>query len=276
MGRMEAGARAAEQEWVARLLDQARSALGEGDMPAAHRLLIAAKNRGPAGLDVDLAELEASVLLADGSLLPAAELLERAARQADPGRAAQLLAAAVAPSIAAGRVDQGLRLAEAARRVMPAEDEATRLRVHSAVADAYAAGGRWAEAVEVWGGAAEAAERAGLANEAETRLWLVEALHCGGLNDKARDLALVATREARQAGETPALTDGLQLLFGIEFRHRTHPPGEGGGGGRARGRRRRRAADGPQGGARTPCLVRGAPGRGGTLPRARRQAVRPR
>jgi hypothetical protein len=212
---MEAAARVAEQESVARLLDGARAALGAGDMPAAHRLLIEAKNRDSAGLEVDLAELEASVLLADGSLLPAAELLERAARQADPGRAARLFAAAAIPSIAAGRVDQGLRLTEAARRVVPEDDEAACLRVHSAVADAYAAAGSWTEAVVIWRDAAGAAERAGLGSDAETRLSLVDALHSGGLNDKARDLALVATREARQAGEAPALTAALQLLFSI-------------------------------------------------------------
>jgi DNA-binding CsgD family transcriptional regulator len=214
---MEAAARVAEQESVARLLDGARAALGAGDMPSAHRLLIEAKSRDSGGHEVDLAELEASVLLADGSLLPAAELLERAARQAGPGRAAQLLAAAAMPSIAAGRVDQGLRLAEAAKRVVPAGDEATCLRVDSSLAEAYAADGRWAASVEVWRRAADAAERAGLASDAKTRLLLVEALHSGGLNDQARDLALVATREARQAGETTALTAALQLLFSIEF-----------------------------------------------------------
>ena len=214
---MEPGSPSARQDWTDGLLERAWAAVREGEPATAQRLLIAAKHDRADVLEPELAELEAVILAADGSLRAAADLLERAAREAEPGEAARLLAAAVQPSIDAGRQEHALELAQAARALARDADPVVRLRVESMYADACAALGDWGEAHRAWRTAAEEGERAGLAQAADGRLWLSEACHCAGINDRARDLALVAAREARQAGATRALASAVQLLFSMEL-----------------------------------------------------------
>ncbi|MDX6505362.1 MAG: hypothetical protein QOG06_6 [Gaiellaceae bacterium] len=208
-------------ERTRRHLAAARAAFVARDMAAAQRLVAEVRREGANGLGVDAAELEASILLADGSLVPGAERLERAAsevEQREPARAATLLAAAVTPLLYAGRLEDAERVAVHARQLAGSSDPVARLRAETAYADVCGSLGRWHEGREAHRAAAAEADRSQLIHDdPDATLWLIEALHSGGLDDRARELALAAAGHARQTGSVGSLTGALQTLFSIEF-----------------------------------------------------------
>ena len=196
----------------------ARAALAARDLPTAQRLLASIKRLDQPAADVD--ELEAEILLVDGSLIPAAELLERAAAgvDTDPNRAARLLATAATTLALCGRLEEADRVARAAQSRARGADGAARLRADIARGDAFSFGGRWRGAQELYRRAAREGERSGLAHTSgEPRLALVEAHFSCGDTDRARELALVAARESRADGNVAELTLALASLFSVEF-----------------------------------------------------------
>ncbi|HSS80404.1 MAG TPA: AAA family ATPase [Gaiellaceae bacterium] len=208
-------------ERTRRRLAAARAAFAARDIAAAEHLVAEFRREGANGLGVDAAELEASILLADGSLVPGAERLQRAAgdiEQSAPARAAKLLAAAVTPLLYAGRLDDAERVAVHARRLAGSRDPVARLHAETAYADVCVGLGRWDEGRKTHRAAAAEADRSQLIrDDPDATLWLIEALHSGGLDDRARELALAAASHARQTGSVGSLTGALQMLFSIEF-----------------------------------------------------------
>ena len=204
-----------------RFLAAAQAAFSARDVATAHRLVAAVDRNRPNGVAADAAELEASIMLADGGLVSGAELLERTARsleRADPARAARLLAKAVAPLAGAGHADQAERVAGHAKALVPASDPLSLFLVEFAYAELCVLSGRWEEGRAAFRAAACRAEQSpGAREDATVLVLLADALDCAGLHDRARETALKAARDSRRDGAVGSLTGALATLFSIEF-----------------------------------------------------------
>ena len=203
-----------------RLLAAARASFEIRDLISARRLSARVREEGEPAARTGLEELEARLALADGPRVEGARALRSVAAEVadrEPERAVRLFVAAGYALAAWGHGEEALETVELARAV-GANDAVLDLLIGSTHADAVAATGDFATAKRLFRELALAGDReAAVHRDRDARLTLVEALHSGGLHDRARQVAVAAERDARADGALGELQLALACLFSIEL-----------------------------------------------------------
>jgi DNA-binding CsgD family transcriptional regulator len=203
-----------------RHLAAARAAFDVRDMASAKRLVEKAREESGHSLHSDLAELDARLSLADGARVEAARALRAAALEVaseDPHRAVRMLVTACYVLATWGRADEALEVVQRAVELATG-DPVIDLLIASAQAEVTAAGGDFVEAQRMFRDLARVGDlEPAVHADREARLVLVEALYAGVQFDRARQVAVVAARDARSEGAFGELQLALACLFSIEL-----------------------------------------------------------
>lgn len=204
----------------ARLREAAYAAFESRSMHETHRLVAELEATGDRDALVEAAILNGRILIADGALVEAARLMRLAAddlADAEPARSARLLTECATAFTDADRVDLAEELVAQARVLAPHDDPVLRLLIEAAHAEAAWVGGRFLDATRAYHLAAEHADREPLVHRDRTAsMRLAEALHSGGLHQRARELTTSLVQRSRREGALGELRFGLSILFSVE------------------------------------------------------------
>jgi DNA-binding CsgD family transcriptional regulator len=203
-----------------RLLDAARASFEIRDMVTTRRLAVRVREEGEPAVRAGLDELEARLVLADGPAVDGARALREVAAEiaeAEPARAVRLFVTAGYALAAQGEGEEALEAVRLAR-ALGTKDPVLDLLIASTYADAVAVTGEFVRAQQLFRELAEAGDREPAVHaDRGARLVLVEALHSGCCNDRARQVAVAAVRDARAEGALGELQLALACLFSIEL-----------------------------------------------------------
>jgi DNA-binding CsgD family transcriptional regulator len=203
-----------------RLLAAARASFEIRDMVSARGLALRAGEEGEPTARTGLAELEARFVLADGPRVEGARALRSVATEIAPDEPERAVRLFVTAGYALASWGEGAEALGAVRQAqaLGTSDPVLDLLIASTHADAVAATGEFVAAQQLFRELARAGDlEPAVHADREARLVLVEALHSGCLHDRARQVAVVAARDARADGVLGELRLALACLFSIEL-----------------------------------------------------------
>ncbi|MDQ6873625.1 MAG: LuxR family transcriptional regulator [Actinomycetota bacterium] len=201
-----------------RFLAAARAAFDGRDI-AACRGLLDRVSAADGDLGLGVAEMRARLATLDGARLDGARGLAQVARRtarSDPERAVRLLVTASIELVYhPTKVEARAAIDEAAALV--GNDPVLRLLVDFANAELLGASGEFVAAQHAFRDLAELGDPESAVHADHTaRLMLLEAMYCGGLRQRGRQVAVAAAHDARASGALGDLHLALSCRFSIE------------------------------------------------------------
>jgi DNA-binding CsgD family transcriptional regulator len=203
-----------------RLAVAAHAAFESRSMHETHRLVAELEATRDRDALVEAAVLNGRILIADGALTEGAGMMRTAAddlAEAEPARAARLLIECATAFTDADQVNLARGLIARARELTRGDDPVLRLLIEAAHAEAEWVGGRFLGASRAYRDAAEHADCERLVHQDRAAsMRLAEALHSGGLHERAREVTTSLVQRSRREGALGELRFGLSILFSVE------------------------------------------------------------